>query len=138
MNDLNLAINTLKENNLTLVVAKKGKIIFQSQERGIKPMYILARENKSLAKNSTIADKVIGKGAALLCAHIGIEKVHTGLISSSAKEVLRKYNIEYEFENSCEYIKNRDETGYCPIEEISMDIDDPIELLRELELFFKK
>ena len=100
-------------------------------------MYILATKKRVLAKDSSISDKVIGKGAALLCAHIGIKRLHTKLISASAKEVLKKYNIEYEFENCCDYIKNRDQTGYCPIEKISMDIDDPVVLIKKLDDFLR-
>lgn len=137
MNDLELARMTLEENNLTLVAVRDGKVIFASQDRGIKPMYNLLKEKGALAKDSVIADKVIGKGAALLCVHIGIKKLYTNLISQSARQVLEIHNIDYEFKNSCQYIKNRDETGYCPIEEMSMDIKDPVVLLDKLDEFLK-
>lgn len=138
MKDIDLAIKTLEEKDLTLAAVKDGKIIFESYDRGIKPMYILATEKRVLAKGSVIADKVIGKGAALLCAHMGIKRIYTKLISLSAREVLTRYNIEYKFENCCEYIKNRDQTGSCPIEEIATDIDDPLILLDKLEKFLNK
>lgn len=138
MKDMELAMKTLKDRDLALVAVKDGKIIFESNERGIKPMYILATEKILMAKDSVIADRVIGKGAALLCAHIGIKRLYTKLISLSAIEVLKSYDIDYKFENSCEYIKNRDETGYCPIEKMSMDIDDPILLLERLDEFLKR
>lgn len=138
MKDIELAMKRLKKENLTLVAVKNGEIIFESNERGIKPMYILATEKADLAKYASIADKVIGKGAALLCAHIGIKKVYTDLISLSAVEVFKKYGIEYEFENCCEYIKNRDQTGSCPIEAIANDIENPLILVDRLYEFLNK
>lgn len=138
MKDLETARKLLIEKNLTLVAVKNGNVIFESQERGIKPMYILATEKRILAKDSAVADKVIGKGAALLCAHIGVKKLYTDLISHSAREVLTRYGIEYEYGSTCEYIKNRDETGNCPIEELSMDIEDPTVLLDRLDEFLNK
>lgn len=138
MKDLEIAKKRLIQENLTLVSVKDGRVIFESNERGIKPMYILATEKRVLAKDAVLADKVIGKGAALLCAHIGIKKLYTDLISLSARQVLTKYGIEYEYGNTCEYIKNRDETGNCPIEELSKDIDDPVVLLNRLDEFLNK
>ena len=138
MKDVELARRTLEENKLTLAAVKDGKVIFTSQDRGIKPMDTLLREKGSQVKGISIADKVIGKGAALLCLHMEIKELYTNLISQSARQVLDRHKIDYEFENSCQYIKNRDETGYCPIEKMSMDIEDPILLLDKLDEFLKK
>ncbi|MBU5427376.1 DUF1893 domain-containing protein [Tissierella pigra] len=137
MNDIELARKVLKQEDLALVVVKNGEIVFKSKDKGIKPMYILATEVKELSKGGSLADRVIGKGAALLCRYIGIEEVYTELISEGGINTLEKYKIPYIMEKSCPYIKNRDKTGYCPIEKLSLDIDNPEILLDKIKEFFK-
>ena len=94
MTDIEIAKKYLKEENLTLAVAKNGELIFKSKDKGIKPMYILATEMKQIAKNAAIADKVIGKGAALLCEYIGIKELYGELMSEIAIEILNESNID--------------------------------------------
>lgn len=135
MKDIDLAKQILKEESLSLVVVKDGDVIYRSTDRGIKPMYDITNQMKEKVFQSTIADKVIGKGAALLCANLNIAEVYGGLISKAGMETLEKNNISYEYDESCEYIKNRDETDYCPIEKLSMGVEDPIELLEKIKIF---
>ena len=135
MKDIDIAKGLLIKENLALVLVKNGEVIFKSIDKGIKPMYILATEMKDEAKGACLADRVIGKGAALLCGYIEINEVYTELISEGGVDTLRKYNIPFTMAKSCPYIKNRDKTGYCPIEKISMDLEDPILLLQKIKDF---
>ena len=136
MTDLEKAKELLYGEDLTLAVVRNGEIIFKSKEKGIKPIFILATELKEEAKDSTLADRVIGKGAAILAGHIGIKEIYTDLISEGGIERLEYYGIPYSAENSCEYIQNRDKTGYCPIENISRNIEDPSVLIESIKEFF--
>ncbi len=136
MKDIDLAKLILKEEDLTLVVIRNGEVIFKSKDKGIKPMYILATEMKTKAQGGYLADKVIGKGAAMLCGYIGINEVYTELISNGGIITLNKNNIPFTIEESCAYIKNRDKTDYCPIEKLSIEIEDPILLLDAIKEFF--
>lgn len=136
MKDIDIAKLILKEEDLTLVVIKNGEVIFKSKDKGIKPMYLLATEMKTEAQGGYLADKVIGKGAAMLCGHIGIKEVYTELISNGGIITLNRNNIPFTIEESCAYIKNRDKTDYCPIEKLSLKIEDPILLLDAIKRFF--
>lgn len=136
MKDINIAKKVLMEENLALVVVKNGEIIFKSIDKGIKPMYILATEMKAKSIGASLADRVIGKGAAILCGYIGIKEVYTELISEGGISTLNKYNIPYIMDESCPYIKNRDKTDYCPIEKLSLDKEDPVLLLQSIKEFF--
>ena len=138
MRDLEKAKSLLFEEDLTLAVVKDGEVIFRSKDKGIKPMFILATDLKEKAKGAALADRVIGKGAAILAGYIGIKEIYTDLISQGGMERLDYYKIPYEMKNSCEYIKNRDQTAYCPIEKISMNIEDPLVLIESIKEFFKK
>lgn len=135
MRDIDIAKKRLKEDNQKIVVVKGGQVIFKSVDRGIRPMYYLAKNMKENVKGSVVADRVIGKGAAILCSYMGVVSIYTDLISNSAIEILDKNDINYDFINSCDYIKNRDKTDYCPIEKRSLDTKDPELLLERIEEF---
>ncbi len=135
MKDVELAKKVLYDENQKLVVVKNGEIIFKSKDRGIKPMYILSTEMKDKVKGSSIADRVIGKGAALLCTYLDIKEVYGELISQGGIDVLHRFNIEYIAKATCSYIQNRDKTGLCPIEKRSLDIENPQILLQRIEEF---
>lgn len=138
MKNMKVAKKYLKEENLSLVVVKDGKLIFKSHDKGIKPMYTLATEILEDSKDSVIADRVIGKGAAMLCKHIGVKEIYGQLMSHTAMKVLKESNIEYTYDRSCPYIKNRDKTGICPIEKIALDTADIDILLEEINDFLDK
>ena len=135
MTDIEIAKKYLKEENLTLAVAKNGELIFKSKDKGIKPMYILATEMKEIAKGASIADKVIGKGAALLCEYIGIKELYGELMSEIAIKILKGANIDFTYSKITPYIQNRDKTGLCPIENMAKDIEDGEILLKKIGEF---
>ena len=137
MTDIEIAKKYLKEENLTLVVVKNEELIFKSKDKGIKPMYILATEMKEIAKGASIADKVIGKGAALLCEYIGIKEIYSELMSEIAIKILNGANIDFTYSKSTPYIENRDRTGLCPIENIAKDLDNGEILLEKISEFLR-
>lgn len=135
MKDIEIAKKILKEENQKIVVVKNGQVVFKSVDRGIKPMYYLSKNMKKEAKGSSLADRVIGKGAAIICAYLDIKDLYAELISENAIKILDKENINYKFNHKCEYVKNRDKTDYCPIEKRSLDTEDPEVLLSRIEIF---
>ena len=137
MTDIEIAKKYLKEENLTLVVVKNEELIFKSKDKGIKPMYILATEMQETAKGASIADKVIGKGAALLCEYIGIKEIYSELMSEIAIKILNGANIDFTYSKSTPYIENRDRTGLCPIENIAKDLDNGEILLEKISEFLR-
>ena len=138
MKDVEIAKKHLEEENIAIVVIKDGKLIFQSNEKGIKPMYTLVTKMKEIAKGASIADRVIGKGAAMLCKHIGIKEVYSQLISENAIDVLEESNILYSYDKICSYIKNRDKTDLCPIEKMATNIEHTDILLENIGEFLER
>lgn len=135
MKDIEMAKKILEEENQKIVVVKGGQVVFKSTYRGIKPMYYLAKNIKEESKESSLADRVIGKGAAIICSYLGVKELYAELLSENAISVLDKEDIKYEFKEKCDYIKNRDKTDYCPIEKRSLDTEDPEVLLSRIEVF---
>lgn len=135
MKDLDIAKKVLEERNLALVIVKEGKVIFTSNDRGIKPLYAAVLDLKEELKSSSVADKVIGKAAAILCRYIDIKELYTKLISQEAIKILENSGIEFIYDESSPYIKNRDKTDMCPVEKLSQGIDNPEELLARIAEF---
>lgn len=121
MNDLNQA-KSLLYGDKRIVLVKDNKIL-TSNARGISPMlnFILQGEN---LQGFSLADKIVGKAAALLFVKAKIKNVYAKLISKSAIDVLKKAQIFVEYETMVETIINRDKTGTCPMEQCVMNVDD--------------
>ncbi|MBE6336324.1 MAG: DUF1893 domain-containing protein [Lentimicrobiaceae bacterium] len=129
---------TLLSENFTIMV-KKGDKVFSSVERGVKPLIHLIDNDLYFFNNSSVADKVIGKAAALLMVYGRIKEVHTIIISEPAIEVFNSYNIIFHYDKKVTNIINRNGDDICPMEKLCLNIDDPEiayyaikELLKEL------
>lgn len=135
MRDIDIAKKILKEENLCLVIVKNGEVIYKSKDRGIKPLYLAVTELEKEMEGSSLADKVIGRAAAMLCEYAGVAELHTILISKSAQEVLNNGRIRYKFDVETELILNRDKTGSCPVEKLSQNITEIKLLLSKIKEF---
>lgn len=78
-------------------------------------------------KGYSVADKVVGKAAALLFVKAGIKEVFAKVISLEATRVLVRFSIPFEYEALNEKIISHDGVSICPMEKLVMDIDDPNE-----------
>ncbi len=125
MSDLDIAKKDLTDKNLTLSIVKDGKIIYNSIERGVLPLYLAVTSEDIDTHGASVADKVTGKGAALLCAYGKIAKLHTGTMSQKAAAVLDGAGIEFSCDELVDFIKNRAGDGSCPVEKLTGDIQDP-------------
>ena len=115
----------------TIVVVSNGEV-FTSQERGVKPLLHLLTEKKGFLKGASVADKVIGKAAALLMVLGEIKEVHTLIISEPAIKVFEKYNISCFYDKKVERIINRTGDGLCPMETLCLDVDNPAEAFQKI------
>ena len=138
MNDIDIAKKELMENDLTLAVVKDGKLIYNSKERGVLPLYLAVTDDTVDTQGVSVADKVTGKGAALLCAYGKIEALHTGTISRSAVQVLDSARIKYTYDEIVDFIANRTGDGRCPVETLSQDIENPEDVLEPVKGFLTK
>ncbi|MGD9568173.1 MAG: DUF1893 domain-containing protein [Sedimentibacter sp.] len=138
MKDIDIAVEMLEKENLALAIVKQGKVIFKSSGKGIKPLYTALEELNVELEGSSVADRVTGRAAAMLCAHAKIKQLKTGLISDNALNVLKNTNIEYEYDERTPFIENRDRTGMCPVETLSIKTSNVEELLIEISEFLEK
>ena len=85
-----------------------------------------------------IADKVVGKGAAVLMAAGGVRWVYADVISQSALEFLLTHNIEAEYGRVVPNIINRAGTDICPVEKLCMQCDNIEDALTLIDEFIEK
>ncbi|QXM07124.1 DUF1893 domain-containing protein [Crassaminicella indica] len=137
MKELDFAKDVLEKEAYTLVIVKEGKVIFSSKDKGIKPMYTAVYSIKEKLEGASVADRIIGRAAAILCKYAKIKALYTKVISDSAVSVLKNSDILFRYEEKSLYIKNRDQTGICPVEQLSQDIDNPIILIDRIKSFLE-
>lgn len=137
MKDLELAKEILERDQKTLVIVKGGEEIFSSDGKGIKPLYTALRDHKEDLRGSSAADKVVGRAAAMIYAYAGIKELSARLISDNALQELKNTSIAYEYQKAVPYIKNRDQSGMCPVETLSLKTSNIDQLLDEIRRFLE-
>lgn len=125
MKDVSLetARNLMLSENHTCVLCK-NEVLFTSDERGVKPLLKWLESDTDLSGFSA-SDKVVGKAAAFLYVLLGVKEVYALVMSEPAREVLIKNGIKTEFETLVPAIRNRIDTGFCPMETAVLGLDDP-------------
>jgi len=133
--DLNLAKLRLKERDLTLVIAKEGKVIFETKSQGIGGfLQAIEKQGKRLVASS-VADKIVGAAAAMLCVYSEVSSVFAVTISEEGIRVLESNNIVYQFENQVPNILNHAKTDICPFEKLAIGSGEPKEAYMKLKSF---
>jgi len=119
--DLEFAKLKLIKEDLSLVIVKKGKVIFETKKQGISGfLQAIEKLDKKLVVTS-VADKIVGVAAAMLCVYAGVASVFALTISEEGIKVLEDNNIACLFEKKVSNILNRDKTDVCPFEKLAME-----------------
>ena len=126
MNIAELKDILLKENH-TIVIYKSDASVVLSNDRGVAPLMKFLKEDKEQLRDSMVADKVIGKAAALLMVCAGVKEVYTPTISVPAVEVFEKHNVKITYDKVVERIINRTGDGLCPMETLCLNVENPEE-----------
>jgi len=135
MQDLRLAKLKLKERDLTLVIVKKGKVIFETRSQGVGGfLQAIEKFGKELVASS-VADKILGAAAAMLCVYSGVASVFAVTISEEGIRVLEDNGIFYQFEKRVSNILNYNRTDVCPFEKLAIGSRDPKEAYVKLKSF---
>jgi len=126
-------LKELEKTGLSLLIYSGEKVIFSSARTGMKPLLeaIEALGLKPL-RGAIVADKVVGRAAALLIVYMDVAEVHAGVVSKTAAEVLRSYGLKYHFLREVESIKSRDGVIICPFERLVQGISDPEEAYKRI------
>jgi len=138
MEDIELARSLLEEDKWNLVIVKKGRILFDSRERGIGPFFQAVQSGKRNLHNAAVADRVVGSAVAMLCLHARVRYVYAATLSQGAFDMLKKDGVAVDCMNLVPHISNYDGTDLCPFEKLAESCDNPSQLMTALQSFFAK
>lgn len=133
MNNIDLAKMTLLENNHSIVVVKEDKVVYKSDKNGLLPIIDIYDSDKSILNGAAVADKVIGRAAALILIKANISELYTELISENAISILDDTNIKYQYNKKVKEIRNRNNTDMCPMEKLSLNTENADQLIAKVK-----
>ena len=135
MRDLGTAKEILKKRDLSLAIVKKGELLFESSSSGIKGLLQAIDKLEACLEGSSVADRVVGRAAALLLAYSRVREVYAATLSDEGLEVLKENSVPVEHDNLVPKILDRKGEDICPFEKFSITITSVEEAYRQLEAF---
>lgn len=136
--ELERAVEILKREKHSCVILNPGCDPICSDALGIKPLMVELRKNRKAFQHGVIADKVIGKAAAMMMIYGGAAAVYGGVMSEDAVNVLRAHQIEFAYDKVVPVIENRTKTGRCPMEQTVLEIENLEDAFEALEETIQK
>ena len=118
--ELERAKELLTTQGYTCVILK-GDVCYNSRKRGIAPLMSYLADGIHM-QGYFAADKVVGKAAAYLYVLLEIAELYVGVISVPALEVLQRFHIPVTYDTLVPAIRNRTDTGFCPMETAVLNI----------------
>ena len=126
--DLKLAIKFLNELNASLVVVREGEVKFVGFGKGVKELV----DVMTILSNSSVADKVVGKAAAVILVRNGARAVYGKVMTKTAYTLLTQHNVFAKYGELVDKIEN------CPFEERVKNISDIKEAWKEIMDLYKE
>ena len=112
--------------------------VYTCQKSGIAPLLGMLETD---LRGFCVADKVVGKAAAMLYCLMEVRAVYAPVMSKAAVQMLQSHGILTQWEVSPDAIQNRQGNGICPMEQAVAALCDPGEapavLRRTLERLTK-
>ena len=84
--------------------------------RGVADLYRLWSEQPAVLRGASVADKVVGKGAAALMIAGSVREVYAEVVSEAACELFGQSAVQLTYGLRVPHIINRAGTGRCPLE----------------------
>lgn len=134
---LELAKKTLIDGDYSCVVVKDGKVLHAVHGEGIHPIIELYTKYPLDMKDASVADKIIGRAAAVVYTLAGIKEIYCHVISAHGIDMLEKHGIYHRESRIVERIDNRTNTDMCPMEKASLKSDIPIEAYHHILSFIE-
>jgi hypothetical protein len=125
MSDVNTAKSRLYGENLTLVVVKRGEVLFETGSHRISGFLGAIEQLSVRLAGASVADRVAGKAVALLCVYAGISEVYAEVLSRKAQAVFEENGIACEWKELVDNILDLNRSGVCPFEKAAAEISDP-------------
>jgi hypothetical protein len=138
MRDVELAKEILGNKGITLVIVKEGKILFKSDLSGICGLLQAIEKLKKEMYGSSVADKIVGRAAALLLGYSHVNEVYAPVLSKEGLKVLEENQIRIEYLNLVQTVLDRTGKNICPFEKFSSEIKSLDKAHKQLKDFAEK
>jgi len=135
MRDLELAKEILKQKNLSLVIVKEGETVFESRSSGIRGLLQAIEKLEERLSASSVADRVVGRAAALLLAYSHVNELYAATLSDGGLKVLEENSIPVEHDHLVPKILDKEGKNICPFEKFSITINSVDEAYNQLKAF---
>ncbi len=120
--DLQQATALLNSGDYTCVICR-AELCLTETARGVRPLLQLLEAGPD-CRGASAADKVVGKAAAFLYCLLGIRALYARVLSQPALDVLEEAHIAVSYDRLVPAIRNRTDTGLCPMESAVWDLTD--------------
>ncbi|HKL12726.1 MAG TPA: DUF1893 domain-containing protein [Halanaerobiales bacterium] len=137
MNDKELAINELNDSDYSLIIVKEKEVKYKSKEESVGSIVSLLEEQPDLLENAVVADKIIGRAVAMVCDYASVKFCYGQIVSEGAIDIFNKNHLSFKASQKVKAIKNRDNTDLCPIEKLTLNIDNSAEGIKKIKEFLK-
>jgi hypothetical protein len=117
----------IRSGTVTCIVMKDDKVVYEADGRGVAPLMELYDTDRQKFKGAAVADKIIGKAAAMIICSAQAAAVYGEIMSRAAVQYLTERGIDHRYGRCVDIISNRTGHGICPIEKCVLEIDDPHE-----------
>jgi hypothetical protein len=135
MEDLEKAKRILKDRNLSLVIVKDGVTIFSSDSPGIDGLLEAVEKLGERLSGASVADKIVGKAAALLLAYSNVVGVYASTLSRRGLATLSRNGIPVEYDLLVPEILDKEKRDLCPFEKFVSSIESPSHAFEKLKNF---
>lgn len=127
----------LEREDVRGVVRAANGEIREFHRQGVIDLFTLLTEEPQMLLGAQIADRVIGRGAALLMVKGRVQEVFAYVISKQALDILQQAGIPTTYATLQPHIINRAGTDICPVEKLTASTDDPDEAYELIKEFLK-
>jgi hypothetical protein len=122
--DLDIAVRAVNE-GASVAVAKGGRLLASRDGHTVRPLIEALDEVGAESRGAVVADKVLGRAAALVIIAFGVPVVYGAVMSDHGREALESAGIAHSYGRLVGFIANRTGDGMCPIEQMSLGFDEP-------------
>lgn len=127
-------VELLESGRHSLAIVNNGTT-YVFDGRGVADLFSIYKETPGVLFGASLADKVVGKGAAALMVLGGVVDVYALVISEPALRFLQDAGVDVRFDKPVAMIINRSGTGPCPVESLCRECSTPQECLPMIEGF---
>ena len=135
--DLDLARAHLAAHDLGMVIAQHGEILYASAQPGVLSLLTAANGDRPIT-GAALADRVVGRAAALVACDAGLAAVYGVVMSESALAQLTGAGIAASYGALVPHVLNKPQTDLCPLEKLTQGIDTPSDAVAALRTFTRR